>query len=500
MKRLLGFILTCCLFFFSSCIDPSDKDNNGGNTEYHEYVESLLDHVEDWDGVIGEISQIVEMLEDELTRLPSGSKDARSLKSKIDEIKDRLSDVMSYKSEILKVAAQILLESDSKLAEYALKEVEADLKEMVKEIQAIGEILGSISLDFHNEALDQKISDIRDVISDTASSDSPGEGGNEGSEEDPELPADVRNVKKITIDDGWYGARRVIEFEYDSEGRLVSSEILDEDGIIYICDYDYSVNGELHLSINEKSADEDNGGQYAAVLKIDENGRADSMQEEGCEYKFSYSDKGYLTEIEINNSGDSFKYIYGYQDDYMSSVTFESPWSDDVIDFDGLYGNRYDSGRINIDLNRVFIPMLYSDSPAIAYSFFNLGRMGAYLPERIHTWGGSYNLGTHCPDHITYDAEYTYTVTKIYYEYDSYEEQFYTVPVDTYAFDSEGYPTGFESVISCTECKLEVTYGAGEVVGEDDNGKIYEVVEKNSKTTEDGSAEFQFSAEIEYVL
>ena len=141
MKRLLGFILTCCLFFFSSCIDPSDKDNNGGNTEYHEYVESLLDHVEDWDGVIGEISQIVEMLEDELTRLPSGSKDARSLKSKIDKIKDRLSDVMSYKSEILKVAAQILLESDSKLAEYALKEVEADLKEMVKEIQAIGEIL-----------------------------------------------------------------------------------------------------------------------------------------------------------------------------------------------------------------------------------------------------------------------------------------------------------------------------------------------------------------------
>lgn len=503
MKSFFSVLLTCCVFLLSGCMDPADKnDANGNNMEYHEYVESLLDDVEDWDVIVSEISEIVEILEDELTRMPAGSEESESLKSNIEEIKERLSDVLMYKSEILKVSAQILLESDSKLAAYAIKDIEANLKGMVDEIQAIGEILGSIALNLDNKTLNQIISDIRDMIGDTAAPDNPdnpdGE-DNEGSEDDGQVSAGLRHVRKITIDDGWYGAQRVIEFEYDSEGRLISSEILDEEGITYTCDYDYSVDGELHLAFNESYAGEDNAEQYDAVLKINENGRAYSMQEEGTEYRFSYSDKGYLTAIEVDDSESVFKYVYDYQDDCMSSLTFQSPWGDDVVDFNGLYGNRYDAGKINIDLNRVFIPLLYSDTPAIVYSFFDLGRMGAYLPERIHTWGGNYNLGTYCPDGTTYDADYTYTVTKTYDEYDPYEDHLYTVPIDTYLFDSDGYPVGFESVVCCTKRKLEVTYGAGEVVGEDENGKIYEVVEKDSKTTDVGSVEFNFSADIEYI-
>lgn len=510
MKSFYTVFLICSVFIFFGCEDFNDgSDSSGDDFEYHAYVESLLDIVDEWDIIIDDIDDIVEMLEEEQTRVPVDSEDYQSLKSKISEIKDRLSDALSYKLEILKVASQILTESDSKLAEYAIKDIEANLKKMENEIQTIGEILVGIDFDFYNDELSREISDIIDVIDDTISSgsqgnqDTPGGDGNEGPGEDigedPVLPEDTRNVKMITINDGWAGTRRIIEFEYDSDGRMISSEILDEEAS-YKCNYEYDTIGELHIDIIEKYEGDNYEEQYSSILKIDENGRTESMQSDGTEYKFFYSDKGYLTKIEMNNSGETFSYVYKYQGDYPCSISFCSPRSsEDVFDLNGWYDNKYDSGNINIDLNRVFIPMMYSDSPEIVYSFFNLGRVGAYLPERINTWGGHYNLGTHCPDDITYDEEYTYTVTKTYDEYESYDDYLYTVPIDTYFFNSDGYPTGFESVISCSKRKLEVTFGAGEVIGEDENGKIYKVVEKDSKTTDMGSVEFKFSAVIEYI-
>lgn len=120
-------------------------------------------------------------------------------------------------------------------------------------------------------------------------------------------------IYEYVTDDNWndWGGN---ELEYDKQGRLVKvwryyEGIKGEDGKVVV--FDYSGNTVIMRYRGSES-----------IFTIDQNGYAVSCVSGNDDYKFTYSDEGYLTEIEYDTSSGTMYYKYFWENGNMIKYNF----------------------------------------------------------------------------------------------------------------------------------------------------------------------------------
>lgn len=318
------------------------------------------------------------------------------------------------------------------------------------------------------------------------------------------LTEKVRLVKKITrhekaldVEFSW-----IYEFEYDSRGRNTLSKVTEiEDGDSYGVHYtyDYSTNGVA--TVNERFYDNDElDEEQTYVLNVDNKGRVtnydytweDNIGSEEYEdiyiYHYSvtadYSKEGFLNSWYESGDDGGYGVEYTYLDGRITAIYVDRDGDyDSLIHLDESFTSDHKVKHTSFDINKAIIPAFYPDSELIWFSNINIGTIGDYYFNRMYTECVYYWDGGDMPnrEYSTRDANYkkTLTIKDIYYE--GMDDEMESLPITTANYDKDGYPIEFIADIRQYDAEVEVTYEAGEILWEDEDGPLYEVVEVDRK-------------------
>lgn len=333
------------------------------------------------------------------------------------------------------------------------------------------------------------------------------------------LVEQLKRVKKITRHEQMPGVEFnwIYEFEYDSRGRITSSKVTEiEDGDSYGVHYtyDYSTNGVV--SVNERFID--NGEleeeQTTYILNVDDRGRVtnydytwednwgDDTYEDIHIYHYSvtldYNEEGFLNSW--YESGDDG--VYGREYTYLDGRTTEMFIDrdgdyDSLIHLDESFTSDHKVKHTSFDINKAINPEFYPDSELIWFSNINIGTIGDYYFDRMYVESIFYYDSVDIPIYdYTYDANYKKTITVKDYYYEGMDDELETLPITTANYDKDGYPVEFIADIREYEGEIEVTYAAGDILWEEEDGPVYEVVEVDRKIISKGPATSVGSATI----
>ena len=312
----------------------------------------------------------------------------------------------------------------------------------------------------------------------------------------------VRLVKKITRHEKIHGAEAymVYEFEYDGRGNVISSKVtLTEDEYYeeYLFTYDYSTNGVVSVN-GRTNYDGDFHEEQTYKMNVDDRGYVSNYGytwEDGGEIwyytaTFDYSEEGFL-ENYYNSSDDwSVTLEYTYLDGRITAMSIDRDGDyDSLIHLDESFTSDHKLKRTSFDINKVINPDFYPDEYLIWFSTVNIGSIGDYYFNRMYVESVFY-WDSVMPDieHKTRDANFekTLTITDRYYE--GMDDELESLPVTTANYDKDGYPIEFIADIRQYDAEVEVTYAAGDILWEDEEGPIYEVVEVDRKIISRGPA------------
>lgn len=332
------------------------------------------------------------------------------------------------------------------------------------------------------------------------------------------LVEQLKRVKKITRHEQIPGVEFnwIYEFEYDSRGRNTSSKILviedgDSYGVHYT--YDYSTNGVV--SVNESY--EDNGEleeEQTYNINVDDRGRAtnynytwednwgDDTYEDIHIYNYSmefdYSEEGFLKSYYYSYDYWSVSVEYTYLDGRITEMFIDrNDDYDSLISMDESFTSDHKVKRTSFDINKAINPYIYPEENLTLCSTVNIGTIGDYYFDRMYVESIFYYDSVNIPiDDYTYDANYKKTITVKDYYYEGMDDELETLPITTANYDKDGYPVEFIADIREYEGEIEVTYAAGDILWEEEDGPIYEVVEVDRKIISKGPATSVGSATI----
>ena len=311
----------------------------------------------------------------------------------------------------------------------------------------------------------------------------------------------VRLVKKITRHEKIHGAEAymVYEFEYDGRGNVISSKVtLTEDEYYeeYLFTYDYSTNGVVSVN-GRTNYDGDFHEEQTYKMNVDDRGYVSNYGytwEDGGEIwyytaTFDYSEEGFL-ENYYNSSDDwSVTLEYTYLDGRITAMSIDRDGDyDSLIHLDESFTSDHKLKRTSFDINKALIPWFYPEETLTLYSTVNIGTLGGYYFDRMTIESFFYEIWNEDRIYQTDDANYkgTSTLKVVYCE--DYEEDFCTLPVTTATYDKDGYPVEFIADVREYEGEMEITYAAGDILWEEEEGPIYEVVEVDRKIISRGPA------------
>lgn len=334
------------------------------------------------------------------------------------------------------------------------------------------------------------------------------EDDNTGSEISEEA---VRRIKKITRHENIPGIEMnwLYEFEYDTKGNITSSKITiveDEQRIeaLYTCDY----STEGVASITESI-------YYDGELYW-----------EPTTYKINIDSRGYITSYDYQTSGyDGEIWYYTATSDYSEEGFLES-WFESGEDKSSGINYSYLDGRLieiffnydyigytyqttidesftsdrkimptAFDINKALIPEFCPNELFISGAV-NSGTLGNYYFDRMYVESLLFYSDEIDRSEYTQDANYNETITSKVIYYENFEEDFVTIPVITANYDKDGYPIEFIADVRECEAEMEITYAAGEIIYENEDGPVYEVVEVDRKIISQGSSTSVGSATI----
>ena len=319
----------------------------------------------------------------------------------------------------------------------------------------------------------------------------------------------VRLVKKITRHEKIHGAEAymIYEFEHDGRGNVISSKVtLTEDEYYeeYLFTYDYSTNGVVYVN-GRTNYDGDFHEEQTYKMNVDDRGYVsnyDYTWEDGGEIwyhtaTFDYSEEGFL-ENYCNSSDDwSVTLEYTYLDGRITEMFIDRDDDyDSSISIDNSFTSDREIKRTSFDINKVLIPWFYPEETLTIYSSVNIGTLGGYYFDRMTIESFFYEIWNEDRIYQTDDANYkgTSTLNVVYCE--DYEEDFCTLPVTTATYDKDGYPVELIADVREYEGEMEITYAAGDILWEEEDGPIYEVVEVDRKIISKGPATSVGSATI----
>lgn len=319
----------------------------------------------------------------------------------------------------------------------------------------------------------------------------------------------VRLVKKITRHEKIHGAEAymIYEFEHDGRGNVISSKVtLTEDEYYeeYLFTYDYSTNGVVSVN-GRTNYDGDFHEEQTYKMNVDDRGYVsnyDYTWEDGGEIwyytaTFDYSEEGFL-ENYYNSSDDwSVSVEYTYLDGRITAMSIDRDGDyDSLIHLDESFTSDHKLKRTSFDINKALIPWFYPEETLTLYSTVNIGTLGGYYFDRMTIESFFYEIWNEDRIYQTDDANYkgTSTLKVVYCE--DYEEDFCTLPVTTATYDKDGYPVEFIADVREYEGEMEITYAAGDILWEDEEGPVYEVVEVDRKIISKGPATSVGSATI----
>ena len=332
------------------------------------------------------------------------------------------------------------------------------------------------------------------------------------------LVEQLKLVKKITRHEKTLDEEfsQVYEFEYDSRGRSTLSKVT------YIEDdfsdevrhtYDYSTNGMItvneHWYYNGELDEEqtyfvniDNRGRVADFNYTWEDNWGDDTYEDIHIYNYSmefdYSEEGFLKSYYYSSDDWHVTLDYTYLDGRITAMSIDRDGDyDSLIHLDESFTSDHKLKRTSFDINKVINPDFYPDEYLIWFSTVNIGSIGDYYFNRMYVASVFY-WDSVMPDieHNTRDANFekTLTITDRYYE--GLDDELETLPITTANYDKDGYPVEFIADIRQSNVEIEVTYAAGDILWEEEEGPIYEVVEVDRKIISKGPATSVGSATI----
>lgn len=319
----------------------------------------------------------------------------------------------------------------------------------------------------------------------------------------------ARLVKKITRHEKIHGAEAymIYEFEHDGRGNVISSKVTqieDEYYEEYLFTYDYSTNGVVSVN-GRTNYDGDFHEEQTYKMNVDDRGYVsnyDYTWEDGGEIwyytaTFDYSEEGFLKNY-YNSSDDwSVSVEYTYLDGRITEMFIDRDDDyDSLIHLDESFTSDHNIKRASFDINKALIPWFYPEETLTLYSAVNIGTLGGYYFDRMTIESFFYEIWNEDRIYQTDDANYkgTSTLKVVYCE--DYEEDFCTLPVTTATYDKDGYPVEFIADVREYEGEIEVTYAAGDILWEEEDGPIYEVVEVDRKIISKGPATSVGSATI----
>lgn len=319
----------------------------------------------------------------------------------------------------------------------------------------------------------------------------------------------VRLVKKITRHEKIHGAEfyMIYEFEHDGRGNVISSKVTlkeeDEYCEEYLYTYDYTTNGVV--SVNERTYnDGELQEEQTYKMNVDDRGcvsNYDYTWEDGGEIwyytaTFDYSEEGFLERWFVNGEDDEY---YGINYSYLDGCLMEhSYFGDEVYNdtIDESFTSDREIKRTSFDINKALIPWFYPEEIPLTFGAVNIGTLGGYYFDRMTIESFFYEIWNEDRIYQTDDANYkgTSTLKVVYCE--DYEGDFCTLPVTTATYDKDGYPVEFIADVLEYESEMEITYAAGDILWENEEGPIYEVVEVDRKIISKGTATSVGSATI----
>lgn len=333
------------------------------------------------------------------------------------------------------------------------------------------------------------------------------------------LTEQLKRVKKITRHEQMPGVEFnwIYEFEYDSRGRITSSKVTEiEDGDSYGVHYtyDYSTNGVV--SVNERFID--NGEleeeQTTYILNVDDRGRVtnydytwednwgDDTYEDIHIYHYSvtldYSEEGFLNSWYESGDDGVYGIEYTYLDGRITEMFIDREGDyDSLIHLDESFTSDHKVKHTSFDINKAINPEFYPDGELIWFSNINIGTIGDYYFDRMYVESIFYYDSVDIPiDDYTYDANYKKTITVKDYYYEGMDDELETLPITTATYDKDSYPVEFIADVREYEGEMEITYAAGDILWEEEDGPIYEVVEVDRKIISKGPATSVGSATI----
>lgn len=330
----------------------------------------------------------------------------------------------------------------------------------------------------------------------------------------------VRLVKKITRHEQIPGVEFnwIYEFEHNGRGNVISSKVTlieeDEDCEEYLYTYDYSTNGVV--SVNERTYyDGELHEEQTYKMNVDDRGYVsnydytwednwgDDTYEDIHIYnysiRFDYSEEGFLKSY-YNSSDDwSVSVEYTYLDGRITEMFIDRDDDyDSLITMDESFTSDHKVKRTSFDINKAINPYIYPEETLTSWSTVNIGTIGDYYFDRMYVesifyYGYSDDMSI---DNYTYDANYKKTITVKDYYYEGLDDELESLPITTANYDKDGYPVEFIADIRQSNVEIEVTYAAGGILWEDEEGPIYEVVEVDRKIISKGPATSVGSATI----
>lgn len=324
----------------------------------------------------------------------------------------------------------------------------------------------------------------------------------------PEEP--VRLVKKITRHENIPGAEInwLYEFEHDTKGNITSSKVTlieDEDCREYLYTCDYSTNGVV--SVNErKYYDGELYEEQTYKIDVDSRGYAtnyDYTWEDNGEIwyytaTFDYSEEGFLERWFVNGEDDEY---FGINYSYLDGCLMEHSYFSDG-DYNEMYrvDESFTSDRevksTSFDINKALLPWFHPDEYLLILGAVNIGTLGDYYFNKMNVEVVFYEAPSSGGIFYTRDANYKETITIKDRHYEGLDNATDTLPITTANYDKDGYPVEFIADIREYDIEAEVTYEAGEIIYEDQDGPIYDVVEVDRKIINKGPATSVGSATI----
>lgn len=440
IKSVLAMVVVCAVI---GC-DGGSSDTEEKNKQD---VAALSSQLAELEAVVDDLTSTIAMLASELVKLESNSEAAQSISKAIAELTEKVETIGQFKSEM-----------ESKISSGEITsitdDVMGDLDSIMSDVSEVGDIVGELveqGVEFSNPALAEKLEELKEGTNswlESADSASQGFG-----QPEPVSPVKVKKVAKIQVDDDESGDIHTLEFEYDAEGRVSKMKEVIKDEV---CSYtfDYSTTRKILVTDNDGASytfSTDNKGRVVKIVYNDRHSGPVTIS-----YEYDSNGNVVLKTYEHQRYNYTTCWKSAYSNNKFITYSLEDEPEYGTYDFSSFYSHNYSAGTINMDIN-MFV--FGCGDYAVFFVGPHFGKYGDYFMEKCANY--------HAPDYIppyeteTADPNYFQTL-EVHYTVGP-EEEF--LPL-TYTFDADNCPVKIESSVTVQEYKYEVTYSAGESLGE----------------------------------